>query len=50
MIGGLIKSSLNINSEIIKQKNLFIAAYGSNAAAPVEANLAPPGNLRVINN
>ena len=50
IIGGLIKSSLNINSEIIKQKNSFFAAYGSNAAASVEANLAPPGNLRVINN
>ena len=50
IIGGLIKSSLNINTEIIKQKNLFFAADGSNAADSVEANLAPPGNLRVINN
>ena len=50
IIGGLIKSSLNINSELIKQKNLFFTAYGSNAAASVEANLVPPGNLRVINN
>jgi hypothetical protein len=50
IIGGLIKSSLNINNEIIQQKNLYFAAHGSNVDASVGEKLAPPGNLRVINN
>jgi hypothetical protein len=50
IIGGLIKSSLNINNEIIQQKNLYFAARGSNVDASMGTKLAPPGNLRVINN
>jgi hypothetical protein len=50
IIGGLIKSSLNINNEIIQQKNLYFAAHGSNVDASVGTKLAPPGDLRVINN
>jgi hypothetical protein len=50
IIGGLIKSSLNINNEIIKQKELYFAAHGSNVTASVVAKLAPPNGLRVINN
>jgi hypothetical protein len=50
IIGDLIKSSLNINNEIIQQKNLYFAAHGSNVDAPMGTKLAPPGNLRVINN
>jgi hypothetical protein len=50
IIGGLIKSSMNINNEIIKQKDLYFAAHGSNVTASVDAKLTPPNNLRVINN
>ena len=50
IIGGLIKSSMNINNQIIKQKDLYFAAHGSNVTASVDAKLTPPNNLRVINN
>jgi hypothetical protein len=50
IIGGFIKSSLKINNEIIQQKNLYFAARESNVDASVGTKLAPPGNLRVINN
>jgi hypothetical protein len=50
IIGGLIKSSLNINNEIIKQKNLYFAAYASNVSASVIASPASPISLKATNN
>jgi hypothetical protein len=50
IIGGLIKSSLNINNEIIQQKNLYFASHGSNVDASVGTKVAPPDNLRLLNN
>jgi hypothetical protein len=48
IIGGLIKLSLNINNEIIQQKNLYFAAHGSNTITVPNAKLCPPSGLKVV--
>jgi hypothetical protein len=47
-IGGLIKSSLNINQEIIKQKELYFASRESNVDAVKDATLSPPSGFKFI--
>jgi hypothetical protein len=48
IIGGLIKLSLSINNEIIKQKELYFASYGSNVEVVPHAKLKPPLELKVL--
>jgi hypothetical protein len=50
IIGGLIKSSLRINDEIIRQEKLYFAAHRSHIISLIATNSTPPNNLTVTNN